>query len=88
MCLFPPLALQEGSGSFLDSYNGISISSICGMMVYIYIYVYIIAMESIHRHYLHDLTLIYFVLDSRYFYLHYFSLVLLVRNKINKVILR
>ena len=33
MCLFPPMALQEGSGAFLKSYDGLSIGSICGMMV-------------------------------------------------------
>ena len=32
-CLIPPLALQIGSGAFLDSYDGLSISSICGIMV-------------------------------------------------------
>eukprot|EP01035_Chromulina_nebulosa_P017263 gene17263-22795_t len=31
-CLFPPLALQIGSGAFLNSYQGISIQSICGIM--------------------------------------------------------
>jgi hypothetical protein len=33
MCLFPPMALQEGSGAFVKSYDGLSIGSICGMMV-------------------------------------------------------
>ena len=32
-CLIPPLALQIGSGAFLKSYDGISIGSICGIMV-------------------------------------------------------
>ena len=32
-CLFPPLALQLGCQSFQDGYDGISTSSICGMMV-------------------------------------------------------
>eukprot|EP00286_Rhodomonas_abbreviata_P007959 CAMPEP_0181335448 /NCGR_PEP_ID=MMETSP1101-20121128/26837_1 /TAXON_ID=46948 /ORGANISM="Rhodomonas abbreviata, Strain Caron Lab Isolate" /LENGTH=1401 /DNA_ID=CAMNT_0023445569 /DNA_START=43 /DNA_END=4248 /DNA_ORIENTATION=+ len=32
-CLFPPLALQIGSGAFLKSYDGISIGSICSIMV-------------------------------------------------------
>ena len=32
-CLFPPLALQIGAGAFLKSYDGIDISTICGMMV-------------------------------------------------------
>ena len=32
-CLFPPLALQIGSGAFLDSYTGIDISEICGIMI-------------------------------------------------------
>jgi hypothetical protein len=32
-CLFPPLALQMGTVSFLKSYDGIPLSSICGMMV-------------------------------------------------------
>jgi ATP-binding cassette subfamily A (ABC1) protein 3 len=31
-CFFPPLALQIGSGAFLDSWDGISISTICGIM--------------------------------------------------------
>ena len=38
-CFFPPLALQIGSGAFLDSYDGIPISKICGIMfadVFIY----------------------------------------------------
>eukprot|EP01031_Cornospumella_fuschlensis_P028883 gene28884-34857_t len=30
---FPPLALQMGAGSFLKSYDGMPLSSICGMMV-------------------------------------------------------
>jgi hypothetical protein len=32
-CLFPPFALQIGSGAFLDSYDGIPLSRICGIMV-------------------------------------------------------
>jgi hypothetical protein len=32
-CLFPPLALQIGSGAFLNSYSGIGVSNICGIMV-------------------------------------------------------
>lgn len=32
-CLFPPIALQIASGSFLKSYDGIPVSSICGIMV-------------------------------------------------------
>ena len=32
-CLVPPLALQIGAGAFLKSYDGISISTICGIMV-------------------------------------------------------
>lgn len=32
-CFFPPMALQIGSGAFLKSYDGLSISTICGIMV-------------------------------------------------------
>jgi hypothetical protein len=32
-CFIPPLALQIGSGSFLKSYDGISLGTICGIMV-------------------------------------------------------
>lgn len=32
-CLFPPLALQIGTGAFLKSYDGISVSQISGIMV-------------------------------------------------------
>ena len=32
-CLIPPIALQIGSGAFLKSYDGISIGTICGIMV-------------------------------------------------------
>jgi ATP-binding cassette, subfamily A (ABC1), member 3 len=32
MCLFPPMALQIAAGSFLKSYKGISLPTICGIM--------------------------------------------------------
>jgi hypothetical protein len=32
-CLIPPLALQIGSGAFLKSYDGISMSAICSILV-------------------------------------------------------
>jgi hypothetical protein len=32
-CFIPPIALQIGSGAFLKSYDGISIGTICGIMV-------------------------------------------------------
>lgn len=37
-CLFPPMALQIGSGSFLKSYDGIPLSLICGLMVSVVLY--------------------------------------------------
>jgi len=32
-CFVPPIALQIGSGAFLKSYDGISVSTICGIMI-------------------------------------------------------
>lgn len=32
-CFVPPIALQIGAGSFLKSYDGIPISTTCGIMV-------------------------------------------------------
>jgi hypothetical protein len=32
-CFIPPLALQIVSGAFLDSYDGLSVKTICGIMV-------------------------------------------------------
>lgn len=33
MCLFPPIALQLGAGAYKKSYDGIPVSTICGIMV-------------------------------------------------------
>ena len=32
-CLVPPIALQLGSRSFLKSYEGLPLSTICGILV-------------------------------------------------------
>ena len=54
-CFIPPIALQIGSGAFLKSYDGISIGTICGIMVYIFtvrLLQYLIINSNLQHNYL------------------------------------